>query len=39
MMPTKTTIKAMAWTLGVIVAMNQFDATRGLVTGGGKRFI
>lgn len=38
MMPTKTTLKAVAWTLGTIMVLNQFDATRGVVTGGGRRF-
>lgn len=37
-MPTKTTLKAVGWTLAAIIAMNQFEATRGLVAGGGKRF-
>lgn len=37
-MPTKTTLKAVGWTIAILVAMNQLDATRGLVTGGGKRF-
>lgn len=37
-MPTKTTLKAVGWTLAVIVAMNQFDATSSLIGSGGKRF-
>lgn len=38
MMPTKTTMKAVGWTLATLVLLSQFEATRGVVAGGGKRF-
>jgi len=38
MMPTKTTLKAVGWTLATLALLNQFEATRGIVTGSGKKF-